>query len=314
MEFKRALVTGGAGFIGSHIVDKLISEGYEVFVIDNMRSGKRTNIAHHFGNPKCYFDRRNIQSDEMQEIFRIFKPEVVFHLAAIPGVAFSVQDPTESDETNIHGTVNLLDLSVKHHVKRFIFASSSSVYGGSIILPTPETTPLNPKSPYALQKKVGEEYCKMFSGLYDLDTVCLRFFNVFGKRQIGNSPYSSVISSFSEAIKNQTTAIIHGDGKQYRDFCAVENVVSANLLAAQSSNKFNGEAFNIGCGTTITVNQLASTMGLKDLEYREVRAGDVKCSQADIRKAADLLGYQVLVPFERGLENTLKWYLSQSDR
>jgi UDP-glucose 4-epimerase len=309
MEFKRALVTGGAGFIGSHIVDRLIEDGYEVFIIDNMRKGKRTNVAHNFGNPKCYFDRREIQSLGMYEIFRIFKPQVVFHLAAIPGVPFSVKNPTESDETNIQGTVNLLDLSVKHNVKKFIFSSSSSVYGGSAVLPTPENTPLNPKSPYALQKKVGEEYCRMFSKLYDLDTVCLRYFNVFGPRQYGDSPYSSVISSFADSIRNGTQPTIYGDGEQYRDFCYVDNVVEANMLAALHDEKLNGEIFNVGCGTTTSVNDLVKLMKTSTPIYEEERAGDVRCSQADVRKAADVLGYKVLVPFEEGLKNTMKWYL-----
>jgi UDP-glucose 4-epimerase len=309
MEFKRALVTGGAGFIGSHLVDQLVNNGYEVFIIDNMRKGRRTNISHNFSHPKCYFDRRDIQSKGMYDIFRIFKPEVVFHLAAIPGVSFSVENPKESDETNIHGTANLLDLSVKHGVKKFVFSSSSSVYGGSAVLPTPESTPLNPKSPYALQKKVGEEYCNMFSKLYGIDTVCLRYFNVFGPRQYGDSPYSSVISSFAKSIRNNTPPVIYGNGEQYRDFCYVDNVVSANMLAAKHDNALNGEIFNIGCGTTTSVNDLIGLMSTSAPEYKEERAGDVKCSQADVRKAADILGYKVLVPFDHGLKKTMKWYL-----
>jgi UDP-glucose 4-epimerase len=311
MKFKRALVTGGAGFIGSHIVDKLLADDCEVFIIDNLRSGFRDNISQHFGHPKCYFDRRDIQSTGMYEIFRIFKPEVVFHLAAIPGVPFSVKNPTESNETNIQGTVNLLNLSVEHNVKKFIFSSSSSVYGGSEILPTPESVALNPKSPYALQKKVGEEYCKMFSKLYHIDTVCLRYFNVFGPRQFGGSPYSSVISAFAESIRNDIRPTIHGDGTQFRDFCYIDNVVSANLLAASCEQKLNGEAFNIGCGKTTSVNTLASIMGVNKPKYTDERPGDVKCSMADISKAKNMLGYEVLVSFDEGIEKALKWYLTQ---
>jgi UDP-glucose 4-epimerase len=311
MEFKRALVTGGAGFIGSHLVDRLLKDGYEVFIIDNYRRGRRSNIVHHFNNPRCYFDKRDIHSLGMYDIFRIFKPDVVFHLAAMPGVPYSVKNPTDSSETNIQGTVNLLDQAIKHGTKRFIFSSSSSVYGGSIVLPTPETTPLNPKSPYALQKKVGEEYCKMFSKLYDIETVCLRYFNVFGPRQRGDSPYSSVISSFADSIKKGETPIIHGDGEQFRDFCYVDNVVSANMLAAKYEGELKGDAFNIGCGTTTTVNKLHKLMGAAEAEYTETRAGDVKCSQADITKAAEVLEYRVLVPFSEGLERTLDWYLAR---
>jgi len=311
MEFKRALVTGGAGFIGSHLVDKLLEEGYEVFIIDNYRKGRRSNIVRHFNNSRCYFDKRDVQSTGMYDIFRIFKPDVVFHLAAMPGVPYSVGNPTDSSETNIHGTVNLLEQAMKHGTKRFIFSSSSSVYGGSAVLPTPETTPLNPKSPYALQKKVGEEYCKMFSKLYDIETVCLRYFNVFGPRQYGDSPYSSVISSFAESIKREEQPIIHGDGEQFRDFCYVDNVVSANMLAAKCKTKLKGDVFNVGCGTTTTVNKLHELMGASEAKYTETRAGDVKCSQADITKAAEVLEYRVLVPFNEGLERTLEWYLAR---
>jgi UDP-glucose 4-epimerase len=311
MNFKRALVTGGAGFIGSHIVDKLMEEGVEVFVIDNYRKGRRSNVAHHFSNSKFLFDRRDIQSAGMYDVFRIFKPEVVFHLAAMPGVAYSVSNPTDSNETNIHGTVNLLNLSHKHGVKRFVFSSSSSVYGGSAVLPTPETTPLNPKSPYALQKKVGEEYCSMFSKLYDIETISLRYFNVFGPRQYGDSPYASVISSFADHLKNGTQPTIHGDGDQFRDFCYVDNVVSANLLAANHEGTFKGDVFNVGCGTTTSVNKLHGLMGVQEAEYTEARAGDVRCSQADITKAAEVLGYRVLVPFDQGLEKTIEWYTNK---
>jgi UDP-glucose 4-epimerase len=311
MKFKRALVTGGAGFIGSHIVDKLLDEGYEVFIIDNYRMGRRSNVSHHFSNPKCFFDKRDIQCPSMYEVFRIFKPEVVFHLAAMSGIPYSVENPTDSNETNIHGTVNLLDLAVKHGCKRFILSSSSSVYGGSAVLPTPESIPLNPKSPYALQKKVGEEYCRMFSKLYDMETVCLRYFNVFGPRQYGDSPYASVISSFADCLKNGESPTIHGDGEQFRDFCYIDNVVSANLLAANYEGVLKGEAFNIGCGTTTSINKLHKLMGVKEAEYTEARAGDVKCSQADITRAAEVLGYRVLVPFDKGLKKTVKWYLNE---
>jgi len=311
MDFKRALVTGGAGFIGSHIVDKLLSEGVEVFVVDNYRKGKRSNVSHNFAKPKFIFNRMDIQSREMEDVFRIFKPEVVFHLAAMAGVPFSVENPADSDETNIHGTVNLLELSKKNKVKRFVFSSSSSVYGGSIVLPTPETTPLNPKSPYALQKKVGEEYCRMSSKLYGLDTVCLRYFNVFGPRQYGDSPYSSVISSFAECLKNGEQPTIHGDGEQFRDFCYIDNVVSANLLASRYDGVLGGDVFNIGCGTTTTINKLHKLMKVKEAIYTDTRIGDVKCSQADITRAAEILEYKVLVPFNKGLSKTVEWYLNK---
>ena len=231
MNFKRILLSGGSGFIGSNLLDRLLIDGYEVFVIDNYRTGRRDNIAHHFNNPKCFFNKMDIQSKDMDTVFRIFKPEIVLHLAAMAGVPFSIENPSDSNETNIQGTINLLELSAKHNVKRFIFSSSSSIYGGSAVLPTSENIPANPKSPYALQKKFGEEYCRMFSKLYDLDTVSLRYFNVFGKRQYGDSPYASVISAFAEAIKNDERPIIYGDGEQTRDFTYIDNVIQANIKA-----------------------------------------------------------------------------------
>lgn len=311
MKFKRVLVTGAAGFIGSSASEALLKKGYEVFGVDNMRRGRRSNISHHFNNPKFYFDKRDIQSVGMYDVFRIFKPDVVMHFAAIPGVPFSMENPTDSNNTNVQGTVNLLDLSVKHNVKRFVFSSSSSVYGGSAVLPTPETTILNPKSPYAMQKKIGEDYCRLFSKLYDLDTVSLRYFNVFGPRQYGDSPYASVISSFAECLRNGKTPVIHGDGEQFRDFCYIDNVVSANILAASYNGTLSGDVFNVGCGTTTSVNKLHEMMGVDAAEYEETRAGDVRCSQADITSASETLGYKVLVPFEEGLRRTIRWYLGE---
>jgi UDP-glucose 4-epimerase len=310
MEFKRALVTGGAGFIGSHLVDHLMMLDKEVAVIDNMRSGRVSNLSGCFNSSKLLFENREVQSLGMYDLFRIFRPEVVFHLAAIPGVAYSVENPFETNETNLHGTVNILKLAAKFGARRVVFSSSSSVYGGTDILPTPESAPLNPKSPYALQKKMGEEYCRFFSEHFELDTVCLRYFNVFGPRQYGGSPYSAVISSFAEAKRNNLTPKIYGDGKQFRDFCPVENVVSANLLAAECDSALLGEAFNVGCGGRVSVNELHKIMGVPEAEYLENRLGDVKQSCADISKISNKLGYKVIVPFKRGLERTLEWYLN----
>jgi UDP-glucose 4-epimerase len=309
MEFKRALVTGGAGFIGSHITDKLMDMGCEVAVVDNMRKGRLSNVEHHYSKSAFIFEKRGIETPEMHDVFRIFRPQVVFHLAAIPGVSYSVSEPVESNEANVHGTVNLLELSRKFGVQRFVFSSSSSVYGGSEILPTPESTVLNTKSPYALQKKFGEEYCKHYSDHFGLDTVSLRYFNVFGPRQYGDSPYSSVISSFMNHKRNGTKAEIHGDGRQFRDFCYVDNVVHANILAALYDEPLNGEVFNVGCGGRISVNELYKKIKPPGVEYGEERAGDVKCSCADISKIRGMLGYEVLVGFEEGLKKTEKWYM-----
>lgn len=299
-------MTGGAGFIGSHIVDTL-SLHNNVIVVDNLSSGRIGNI-----NQKSKFLKLCIENKDksLEKIFKEYKPEIIFHLAAIPGVNYSVLNPIDSHKTNVDGTLNLLELSAKYKVKRFIFSSSSSVYGDTDIIPTPETVPLNPKSPYALQKKIGEEYCKLFSELYGLDTVCLRYFNVMGPRQYGDSPYSSVVSLFANSIKNNTNPIIYGDGEQSRDFCPVENVVHANILAAQYSGKFSGDVFNIGCGQSISVNKLHKMMGAKEAIYMPGRAGDIKESLSDISKAKKILGYDIVMPFEEGLKNTLSWYLS----
>ena len=205
--------------------------------------------------------------------------------------------------------MNLLNSARKYNVDRFIFSSSSSVYGGTDKLPTKEDCLLNPKSPYALQKKIGEEYCKMFSDLYDLDTVCLRYFNVFGPRQRADSAYAAVISSFCDSIKRDVRPTIYGDGEQSRDFCFVDNVVSANILASNCTYNFSGDIFNVGCGGEVTVNSICKSLGTKDPIYKDERPGDVRCSQADISKACYILGYNPEVLYEDGLKQTLDWYL-----
>lgn len=309
---KRAMVTGAAGFIGSHLADKLIDMDVEVFGIDNMRSGKTKNFEHHIyqnnGNYKIVF--KSIEHLCMYDYFKEFKPDVVFHLAAIPGVSYSVSNVRETDEVNVNGTANLLELCRDFKVKRFIFSSSSSIYGGSKSLPTSEKILENPKSPYALQKMIGERYCRLFSEQYGVETASLRYFNVFGPRQYGDSPYAAVIAAFADSIKNNTQPEIHGDGEQFRDFCYVDNVVNANILAATTEYNLSGDIFNIGCGGKISINSLHKIMKCSPAKYIESRPGDVRCSQADISKAKEILGYEVEVPFEVGIEKTLEWYLN----
>jgi len=305
-----AIVTGSAGFIGGHLTDALLDAGLKVIGIDDMRSGLDSTMDLHISHenfiPKYY----DIRSERINSVFRDHSPDFVFHLAAIPGVAPSVQDPCISNDANVSGTLNLLNSSKNHNVKRFIFSSSSSVYGGTDSLPTKECNKLDPKSPYALQKKIGEEYCKMFSDLYGLDTICLRYFNVFGPRQRADSAYAAVISSFCDSIKRDERPIIYGDGEQSRDFCFVENVVSANILASNSKHSFSGDIFNIGCGGNITVNSICKSLGTKSPIYEAKRPGDVKFSQADISKACCLLGYNPEVSYEEGLRQTLGWFLN----
>lgn len=309
MEIKIALVTGGAGFIGSHLVDALMEMGWRVIVVDNLRSGRKSNISQHLDKENFTFINKDIQSIGMYDVFDQYRPDYVFHLAAIPGVAYSVSHVREADEVNINGTANLLELSRDFKVKRFIFSSSSSVYGGSTTLPTPEDIPLNPKSPYALQKMIGEQYCKLFSEQYGLESICLRYFNIFGPRQYGDSPYAAVIAAFAESLKQKTNPTIFGDGTQFRDFTNVFNAVDANIKAALCPTPMLGDVFNIGCGGHITINELHKLMGCLPARYTDSRSGDVKCSQADISKAKNILDYKIIVSFEDGLKETINWYL-----
>lgn len=310
MKFKRALVTGGAGFIGSHLVDELMRRGCEVAVIDNLRKGKIANIDHHYSQSAFIFEKCGIESNATKNVFRIFRPQVVFHLAAIPSVPFSMAEPISTNETNVHGTVNLLELSRQFNVDRFIFSSSSSVYGGAGKMPTSESEALNPLSPYALQKKISEEYCQFYAEHLGLDTVSLRYFNVFGPRQMGDSPYSSVISAFLDCKKRKGKAKIYGNGKQYRDFCHVDNVVNANILAANHEGELCGDIYNVGCGEKHTVNEIYKRVKPPGSEHLETREGDVFGSCADIKKIKADLGYDIKVGFEEGLDRTISWYMS----
>lgn len=310
MNHKRALVTGGAGFIGSHLVDKLLERDYEVFVVDNLRSGSKNNIEHHFTNEKFWFEEISIAGEKIKQVFQIYRPEVIFHLAAVPNVSFSVENPFLTNETNVGGTVKLLELAKKYESRRIIFSSSSSVYGGIAPLPTPEYSELNPKSPYALQKYIAEQYLKLFYEQYGIDSAVLRYFNIFGPRQVGSSPYSSVISSFLHCKKYGKKAKIYGDGEQFRDFSYVDNAVYANILAAESAEDLKAEAFNVACGGKTSVNDLKKIIGIENIEYLDNRPGDIKKSMADISKAKEILGYDILVPFEKGMKKTIEWYLS----
>lgn len=295
---KTALVTGGAGFIGSYLVDKLVSLGTKTIIIDNLSTGFKSNI-----NSKSIFFEESITND-IKYIFKEYKPDTVFHLAAKPSVPYSTYYPTATDFINVNGTVNVLEASLAYDVKRFIFSSSSSVYGGSIEVPSVETMEPNPLSPYALQKLTGEKYCKLFTK-YGLDTCSLRYFNVFGKRQNPDSQYSAVIAAFLKHKKNKTNPQIHGDGTQSRDFCHVDNVVHANICAAKRIQNFNGEVFNIGCGHSVSINELKSLFGFESAVYTKTREGDVKKSQADISKAMALLGYSIQTSFLDGIKEVL---------
>ena len=298
---KNVIVTGGAGFIGHHLVNKLYSIGYNILVIDNLSSGLINNLNF---NKNIYFKKIDIR-DNLEDLFFEFKPEIIFHLAAIPSVPFSIQNKVLTNDVNVSGTLNLLELSLKNNVKRFIFSSSSSVYGGTRSDgPSLESDIPNPMSPYALQKLIGEQYCKLYSS-YGLDTCILRYFNVFGEVQRPDSSYAAVIPSFLNHKVNNTIPIIYGDGEQMRDFCHVSNIVEANICAAKRIAPIYGEVFNIGSGHNISINDVARFFNFKYIKYLPARDGDIKISLSDISKAKALLGFNILKNFNHAINDLI---------
>lgn len=305
------LVTGGAGFIGSHLSEELTRRGHRVRVADSLITGKRANLAH---LPDVEF----LEGDLADLAFAkraVAGMDYVLHQAAIPSVPRSVNDPITSNNANIVATLNVLVSARDAGVKRLVFAGSSSEYGNTPELPKREDMPTNPLSPYALQKVVGSEYCKMFWRLYKFEAVTIRYFNVFGPRQDPGSPYSGVISLFSTALLAGKQPVIYGDGEQTRDFTYVANVVDGVLRACEAP-KAAGEVINVATRGRISLNELLRTMNKivgTDLQaiHKEPRAGDVRDSQADITKARELLGYAPIVSFEEGLRHTLDWCRTQ---
>jgi len=301
------LVTGGAGFIGSHLAEELLRRGHRVRVADNFVTGKRHNLAHLHGVELYEGDLADTTFAEHAAAGMHY----VLHQAAIPSVPRSVEDPWPSNRSNIDATLSVLMAARKAGVKRVVYAASSSAYGNTPTLPKREDMPPSPRSPYALQKLVGEQYCQLFTELYGLETVSTRYFNVFGPRQDPGSPYSGVISLFTSALLAGNRPTIYGDGTQTRDFTYVANVVSGVLLACEAPN-IAGEMMNLATGGRISLNDLASVLNriigtnLPPV-YRRPRTGDVRDSQADISKASRLLGYQPIVSFEEGLAKTVEW-------
>jgi nucleoside-diphosphate-sugar epimerase len=302
------LVTGGAGFIGSHLSEELVRRGHTVRVADSLITGKRSNLDH---VPGVQF----LEGDLADAGFAkkaVDGIEYVLHQAAIPSVPRSVKDPITSNRANVDATVNVLVAARDAGVKRLVFAGSSSAYGNTPTLPKHEEMLPNPLSPYALQKVVGEQYLQMFTRLYGLETVSIRYFNVFGPRQDPTSPYSGVISVFATALIENRSPTIYGDGEQTRDFTYVANVVDGVLRACEAEGA-SGEVINVATGGRISLNQLFTTMrdlvgGTVEPTYVDVRAGDVRDSQADIAKAKRILGYSPRVSFEEGLRQTVEWY------
>jgi UDP-glucose 4-epimerase len=303
------LVTGGAGFIGSALVHRLLDLGHSVRVVDNFSTGFRRNLDH------C-LDRIELVEGDLAEL-AVCKAcvqgvEYVLHQAAIPSVQRSVEDPLSSNRANVTATLNMLVAARDAQVKRFVFASSSSVYGESETLPKVETMPENPLSPYALTKLTGEKYSVIFHRIYGLPAVSLRYFNVFGPRQDPHSPYSAVISRFVEAALRGIRPIIYGDGEQSRDFTYVDNVVEANLLACLAHD-VGGMVFNVGTGQQHTLNDLLRSLSAivghqLEPEYVNARVGDVRHSQAGIEKVKRFLGFEPRVSFQEGLERTVDWF------
>ena len=311
---KTYLVTGGAGFIGSHLVEELVNRGDHVRVMDNFLTGKRENIEPFLGSIDliegdiCDYEACLHAADGV---------DYVLHQAALPSVPRSVEDPQTTDAINIRGTLNMLMAASRSRAKKFVFASSSSVYGDDEELPKREGKEGNPLSPYALSKLVGEKYCWIFNSLYKLPTVSLRYFNVFGPRQDPFSLYAAAVPNFITLVLQGKSPRIFGDGEQSRDFTYVANVVDANLLAAESGDRASGEAFNIACAERITVNALLAQ--IKDITgsrvppvYEPPRPGDIRHSFADISKAGRLMEYKPRVGFREGLDRTISWYMERS--
>ena len=307
------LITGGAGFIGSNIAEYLVGQGRSVRIFDNFSSGKRANV-------QSFADKAEIIEGDLRDpksIRRGVKDvRYVLHLGAIPSVPRSVENPQATNEANITGTVNLLVAARDAGVKRVVFTSSSSVYGDTPTLPKREDMPPSPLSPYAIHKITGEYYASVFWRLYGLETVSLRYFNVFGPRQDPQSQYAAVIPRFITAILHDQSPVIFGDGNQTRDFSHVENIIEANRLACEAPKEALGQAFNIACGGRISLLDLVATVNKilgKNVKPKldPPRRGDILHSQADVAKAEKLLGWKPIVSFPEGIAKTVAWYQRQ---
>jgi len=308
------LVTGGAGFIGSNLVERLLADGHGVRVLDNFSTGRRENLA-------PFLDRIDVHEASIVDPDACARAcadmDYVLHQAAVPSVARSVADPAKSHAACATGTLNMLKASADAGVRRFVYAGSSSAYGDTPTLPKREDMTSSPRSPYAVAKLAGEHYCQVFPGLFALETVVIRYFNIFGPRQDPGSPYSAVIPLFIDAALDGRAPRIDGDGGQTRDFTYIDNAVNANLLACTApAERASGQVFNVGCGDRISVLDL--WIAIRDALGSDVEAvhgpprpGDVRDSLADLSKIREHLGYEVLVPLEEGLRLTAGWLREQ---
>jgi nucleoside-diphosphate-sugar epimerase len=310
----KVLVTGGAGFIGSHLVEALVGRGDRVTVLDDLSTGSLDNLA-------PLRDRVTLIEGSVADAGAARQAvegcEAVFHEGALPSVARSVEDPVSSTHANVTGTVTLLTAARDAGVRRFLFAASSSAYGCNPSLPKREDMVRQPMSPYAVSKLTGELYCQTFAQLYPIETVCLRYFNVFGPRQDPHSPYSGVIAAFVACLMKGEGIRLDGDGTQSRDFTYVENVVQANLRALEAEG-VSGEVFNVGCGERYDlralIRELGEILGIEPVvDQRPARPGDVPHSLADISRARRMLGYEPTVDFKEGLRRLVQWHRERDD-
>jgi UDP-glucose 4-epimerase len=306
---EKFLVTGGAGFIGSNICRKLVAEGCFVRVLDNLSTGKKSNldgVIDKIEFVQADMGEEQVARKAMNDI------DVVLHQGAIPSVPKSIDDPACTHKHCVDATLTLLLAARDTGIKRFVYAASSSAYGDSPTLPKVETMVSNPLSPYAVAKLVGEYYCSVFYKVYGLETIALRYFNVFGPYQDPASQYAAAIPAFVMAILRQESPTIYGDGQQSRDFTYIDNVVAANLLAARAP-RTNGEMINVACGDVITINEIIGLindyLGMNvEPKYVAERRGDVKHSLADITRAKELIGFEPVIDFQAGLEKAIDWY------
>jgi len=311
----RYLVTGGAGFIGSNTVDELVRRGHSVVVLDDMSAGKEENLAE--VRSKITFIKGSISDLEIVQK-AMLQADYVIHLAARTSVPRSVKDPIETNRINVDGTLNVLVAARDNKVKRVVFAASSSAYGDTPTLPKSENMQPVPISPYGVTKYVGELYAQTFGRCYGLESVCLRYFNIFGPRQDPDSPYSGVLSRFATAFLEGASPVVFGDGEQTRDFTYVDNAVAANILACEAPSAA-GKVINVGTGYSISLNRVLRLLQkiagkTVDVKYEPAREGDIRDSLADIQIAREHLGYEPAVLFEDGLQRTYAWYQEQQSK
>ena len=305
----KSLVTGGAGFIGSHLVDRLLELGEEVVVIDDFSLGKEENLFGHKGNKKLKIVRKSICDEDIEKLFA--DVNIVYHLAALPRVQFSIKNPKETNETNVNGTLNVLEMCRKAGVKRIVYSASSSAYGNQDSLPLTESMPPNPMSPYALQKLAGEYYCKLYYLIHGIETISLRYFNVFGPRQDSAGGYACLIPKSICLTLEGKSPVIFGDGEQTRDFTYVKDVVEANILSGKTTNKdAYGKVFNIGNSNNLSVNQVIKLI-IRNKSIQPIYEPPViepKDTLADTSRAKNILRWSPKYSFEKAIEETIKWF------